>query len=119
MQPKVTYAHSRWRTSASTSQSERPIWRVVRDQMAGTTAVQIRTAGHTRVNDEVAFTRSGEATGGDSANQDQSGVTNTESGESELGGDVTQTTPDQGEPVTSKGDTVGVGGEGATSDTAQ
>lgn len=43
-------------------QSERPIWRVVRDHMAGTTAVQIRTAGYTRVNDEVAFERSGEAT---------------------------------------------------------
>ena len=55
----------------------------------------------------------------DSANQDQSGVTDAQSGESELGGDVTKTTPDQGEPVTSKGDTVGVGGEGATSDTAQ
>jgi hypothetical protein len=46
-----------------------------------------------------------DASGGDSANQDQSGVTNTESGESELGGDVTETTPDQGEPVTAKGDT--------------
>ena len=61
----------------------------------------------------------GDAGSGDSANQDQSGVTNTESGESELGGDVTQTTPDQGEPVTAKGDTVGVSGEGTTSDTAQ
>ncbi|CAN5844517.1 hypothetical protein BH24GEM1_BH24GEM1_18760 [soil metagenome] len=45
-------------------------------------------------------------------NQDQSGVTNTETGESELGGDVTRTSPDQGEPVTSKGDTVGTGGAG-------
>ena len=52
-----------------------------------------------------------------SANQDQSGVTNTETGQSELGEDVTKTTPDQGEPVTSKGDTVGTTGEGATSDT--
>ena len=60
-----------------------------------------------------------EAVGGDSANQDQSGVTDTESGQSELGGEVTETTPDAGEPVTAKGDTVGVGGEGATSDTAQ
>ena len=42
-----------------------------------------------------------------------------ETGDSERGGDVTETTPDQGEPVTSKGDTVGAGGEGATSDTAQ
>jgi len=53
----------------------------------------------------------------DSANQDQSGVTNSETGQSELGEDVTKTTPDQGEPVTSKGDTVGTSGEGATSDT--
>ena len=68
--------------------------------------------------DEVA-PAAGDASGDDSANQDQSGVTNTESGESELGGDVTRTTPDEGEPVTAKGDTVGVSGEGATSDTAQ
>lgn len=56
---------------------------------------------------------------GDSANQDQSGMTNTETGQSELGDDATRTTPDQGEPVTSKGDTVGTSGAGATSDTAQ
>lgn len=53
----------------------------------------------------------------DSTNQDQSGVTNSETGQSELGEDITKTTPDQGEPVTSKGDTVGTSGEGATSDT--
>ena len=58
-------------------------------------------------------TPAGTDTGGTSApNQDQSGVTNTETGESELGGDVTRTSPDQGEPVTSKGDTVGTGGAG-------
>jgi hypothetical protein len=68
---------------------------------------------------DTAAPAAGGTSGGDSANQDQSGVTNTESGESELGGDVTQTTPDEGEPVTAKGDTVGVSGEGATSDTAQ
>jgi hypothetical protein len=63
-------------------------------------------------------TVSGNDTGSaDSANQNQSGVSNTETGQSELGEDVTKTTPDQGEPVTSKGDTVGVSGEGATSDT--
>ena len=55
----------------------------------------------------------------DSANQDQSGVTNTETGQSELGDDATKTTPDQGEPVTAKGDTVGTSGAGATTDTAQ
>ena len=54
-----------------------------------------------------------------SGNQDQSGVTNTETGQSELGDDVTKTTPDGGEPVTSKGDTVGTSGGAATSDTAQ
>jgi hypothetical protein len=32
---------------------------------------------------------------------------------------VNQTSPDQGEPVTSKGDTIGTGGAGAASDTAQ
>jgi hypothetical protein len=46
---------------------------------------------------------------GDEANQDQSGVTNTETGQSELGEGVNQTRPDQGAPVTSKGDTVGSG----------
>jgi hypothetical protein len=56
---------------------------------------------------------------GDSGNQTESGVTNTETGQSELGDSVTKTTPDQGEPVTSKGDTVGTSGAGATSDTAQ
>ena len=50
---------------------------------------------------------------GDSANQDQSGVTNTETGQSELGDDATKTTPDQGEPVTAKGDTVGTSGADA------
>ncbi len=54
-----------------------------------------------------------------SGNQDQSGVTNTETGQSELGDDITKTTPDGGEPVTSKGDTVGTSGGAATSDTVQ
>lgn len=63
-------------------------------------------------------TTSASGTGGaDSANQDQSGVTNSETGQSELGEDITKTTPDQGEPVTAKGDTVGTSGAGATSDT--
>ena len=59
------------------------------------------------------------AVGGEATNQDQSGVTNTESGQSELGDDATKTTPDQGAPVTSKGDTVGTSGTGTTSDTAK
>jgi hypothetical protein len=53
------------------------------------------------------------STGGtaDSAkgNQTKSGVTNTKTGKSTLGKGVTQTRPDQGQPVTSKGDTVGSG----------
>ncbi len=47
---------------------------------------------------------------GDKGNQDQSGVTNTETGQSELGDSVNMTRPDQGEAVTSKGDTVGASG---------
>lgn len=47
------------------------------------------------------------ASTGDEANQNQSGVTNTETGESELGDSVTRMRPDQDEPVTSKGDTIG------------
>lgn len=42
----------------------------------------------------------------DSAKADQSGVTDTRTGESNLGDDVTKTRPDQGQPVTSKGDTL-------------
>jgi hypothetical protein len=53
------------------------------------------------------------STGGtaDSAkgNQTKSGVTNTKTGKSTLGKGVTKTRPDQGQPVTSKGDTVGSG----------
>jgi hypothetical protein len=50
-------------------------------------------------------------TGSDSArgNQTKSGVTNTQTGKSTLGKDVTKTRPDQGQPVTSKGDTVSSG----------
>jgi hypothetical protein len=81
-----------------------------------TTAAPSTDVGDTAA---MADTTAGADTGASPANQDQSGVTNTETGQSELGDSVTQTTPDQGEPVTSKGDTVGVSGEGATSDTAQ
>jgi hypothetical protein len=42
-------------------------------------------------------------------NQTKSGVTNTKTGKSTLGKGVTQTRPDQGQPVTSKGDTVSSG----------
>src|SRR3954453_15298981 len=43
------------------------------------------------------------------ANQTKSGVTNTKTGESTLGPGATRTRPDQGQPVTSKGDTVNTG----------
>ena len=50
----------------------------------------------------------------DSANsrQDQSGVTDS-SGQSTLGKDVTKTRPDQGQPVTAKGDTINAGVDSA------
>jgi hypothetical protein len=41
------------------------------------------------------------------ANQTKSGVTDTKTGASTLGKGVTTTRPDQGQPVTSKGDTIG------------
>jgi hypothetical protein len=55
----------------------------------------------------------------DSANarQDQSGVTDS-SGQSTLGKDVTKTRPDQGQPVTSKGDTINPGVDSATTQQA-
>src|SRR5215213_7837467 len=55
----------------------------------------------------------------DSANarQDQSGVTDS-SGQSTLGKDVTKTRPDQGQPVTSKGDTINQGVDSATTQQA-
>ena len=43
-----------------------------------------------------------------SANQTESGVTDS-SGESTLGSGVEQTSPDQGQPVTAKGDTLSTG----------
>ena len=49
------------------------------------------------------------------SNQTKSGVTDTKTGKSTLGPGVTKTRPDQGQPVTSKGDTVSSGPDsGAT-----
>lgn len=48
-------------------------------------------------------------------NQTKSGVTDTRTGESTLGNDVTKTSPDQGQPVTSKGDTIKRGGDSVPS----
>jgi hypothetical protein len=47
-------------------------------------------------------------------NQTKSGVTNTKTGKSTMGKGVTRTRPDQGQPVTSKGDTVSAGADTAT-----
>jgi hypothetical protein len=43
------------------------------------------------------------------ANQSKSGVTDTKTGKSTLGPGATKTRPDQGQPVTSKGDTITAG----------
>ena len=48
-----------------------------------------------------------------SANQTESGVTDS-SGESTLGSGAEQTRPDQGQPVTAKGDTLSAGEDSAT-----
>ena len=52
------------------------------------------------------------------ANQTKSGVTDTKTGESTLGPKATQTRPDQGEPVTSKGDTLNPSVDSATTDSS-
>jgi hypothetical protein len=49
------------------------------------------------------------STGEGVSNQTKSGVTNTKTGKSTLGPGVTKTRPDQGQPVTAKGDTVSSG----------
>ena len=56
-------------------------------------------------------TSSGSRMHSDSArgNQTKSGVTNTKTGKSTLGPGATKTRPDQGQPVTSKGDTINPG----------
>jgi len=53
-----------------------------------------------------ASTATGHSTDSAKGNQTKSGVTNTKTGKSTLGKGVTKTRPDQGQPVTSKGDTV-------------
>jgi len=50
-------------------------------------------------------------------NQTKSGVTDTKTGESTLGKGVTQTSPDQNQPVTAKGDTLRSGGDSASGST--
>jgi hypothetical protein len=68
-------------------------------------------------NEQVGAARDTTATGiSDSAkaNQTKSGVTNTKTGESTLGPGATKTRPDQGQPVTSKGDTINPGVDSST-----
>jgi hypothetical protein len=67
-------------------------------------------------NDQVGAARDSTAGGmSDSAkaNQTKSGVTDS-SGKSTLGPEVTKTRPDQGQPVTSKGDTINPGVDSST-----
>ena len=90
--------------------------------MQGGTATDTSMAGGGGVGDTAAMspgTTSG-AAGGESAdtarssgtsdpakgNQTKSGVTDTKTGKSTLGKGVTQTSPDQTQPVTAKGDTI-------------
>jgi hypothetical protein len=69
------------------------------------------STGGARMHSDTGSMRSGTSRGADSAkgNQTKSGVTNTKTGKSTLGKGVTRTRPDQGQPVTSKGDTVSSG----------
>ena len=66
---------------------------------------------------DTASSGNGSMSGRDSAkgNQTKSGVTNTTTGKSTLGKGVTKTRPDQGEPVTAKGDTVSSSAQPGTS----
>jgi hypothetical protein len=70
-----------------------------------------------KANDDVGAARDSTSAGAVSAdsttNQSQSGVTDS-SGSSTLGKGVEQTRPDQGQPVTSKGDTVNTGIDSTT-----
>jgi hypothetical protein len=80
---------------------------------AGATGMSSDTAhGGARMHSDSSPT-SGAAgtTGSDRGNQTKSGVTDAKTGKSTLGPGATQTRPDQGAPVTSKGDTVRAGGD--------
>jgi hypothetical protein len=48
------------------------------------------------------------------ANQTKSGVTDTKTGKSTLGPGATKTRPDEGQPVTAKGDTLNTGSDSST-----
>jgi hypothetical protein len=67
-----------------------------------------------KTNDDIGAARDSTSAQTDSAtNQSQSGVTDS-SGTSTLGKGVEKTRPDQGQPVTSKGDTVNAGVDSST-----
>jgi hypothetical protein len=67
-----------------------------------------------RMHNDTAATGQSGATG-TKPNQNQSGVTDTRTGKSTLGKGVSKTRPDQGQPVTSKGDTIRSGGDSVPS----
>jgi hypothetical protein len=71
-------------------------------------------------NEQVRASRDTTAGTSDSAkaNQTKSGVTNTQTGKSTLGPGATRTRPDQGQPVTAKGDTVNRGVDSSTVDSS-
>jgi hypothetical protein len=60
-------------------------------------------------------TRGKSSSAGATSNQTKSGVTDTKTGKSTLGKGVTKTTPDQGQPVTAKGDTLSPADSSASS----
>ena len=74
--------------------------------MTDTTAAATTDTAHSGThNDSAAHT--GGTSDSAKGNQTKSGVTNTETGKSTLGPGATRTRPDQNQPVTSKGDTIG------------
>jgi hypothetical protein len=81
-----------------------------------TTGAATTDTAHTGAHSDSAAARTGVSGTSDSArgNQTKSGVTNTETGKSTLGPGVTKTRPDQNQPVTSKGDTVGTSPDSST-----
>ncbi|HEV8178224.1 MAG TPA: hypothetical protein VGP44_11140 [Gemmatimonadales bacterium] len=68
-----------------------------------------RTGARMHSDSSAAAGKKSSSTGKTTGNQTKSGVTDTKTGESTLGKGVTQTSPDQGQPVTAKGDTLSSG----------
>ena len=96
-------------TGAATDTSMRPADSAAAQPGAGAmTADSARTGA--RIQGDTNRSGAG-ASGTSNANQTKSGVTDTRTGKSTLGKGVTQTRPDQNQPVTSKGDTLRGGGD--------